>query len=279
MNFEQKHNNNNGSKSLLINPSFALVGFSLTGKDSLIKDLQSKQISLGVNENENDDVKWIVYGNAEIPELNGYLDLETIFDHDNSHSIKRYAFADALKVETHNDLGLINCPANAFENVKNTMLLPDVKNPGCYKTIRKFYIDYGQMRRADDPLVWVKKVNEKIENEKFALYNVPMEQGFKGWIDVISDFRFDNELMDRFYSNGSFQSKHQITTIRLHRASVPVTAKLADRTIDSEHNLDGLVTKYLFIPPGLAELYLALERFPQYKNYKPIFFVLQNKKK
>lgn len=246
--------------------SVGLVAYSQTGKDTLIKDLKEKKLKLNLPKDNIDEKeqKWVVYAKLE----DDWRDLFHIFKSDST--IKRYAFADALKNETHHWLRFVDCPVNAFENLKNTLIVPHPTIPYLMKTIRGWYIDYGQEARMKDPLVWAKIVNSSIEQEKFS-------ECKEGLIDIISDFRFDNELLDRTYSLGNGivikQPTTEITTIRLHRAAVPVAATLPDRRFDSEHNLDTFQTKYLFITPGEGEEKIAMERFPQYKNYIPIFIV------
>jgi len=238
------------------------------GKDTLIKDLQSKKLDLTFGA-ASFDCKWDVYAS---PLNTNHDKLKLLFDVNRAEWIRRYAYADALKNETHKWLGFKDCEAHSFEQMKNSLLVPHPTIPYLYKTIRGHYIDYGQERRKVDPLVWVKKVHARIEADKTAPYfdsNHPLNVThgiIRPYIDVTSDFRFDNELMDRNYG-ALHQPKQEIVTIRLHRKDVPVAMPLFDRTIDSEHNLDFLQTDYLFISGGQEEYDCALERFPQYANF------------
>ena len=281
-------------KPTLFAPSFALAGYAGHGKDTLIRDTKTRKLRLQLVATTNvcsitdsswssssgsgatssnscgmeNEAKWIVYSSPMNSNTN---DLLTLFDSDRAMDIQRYAFADALKVETHEWLGFRDCPAHAFENVKNTLLVPHPTIPYCLKTIRGHYIDYGQERRKLDPQIWAKKVVQQIVADKSIRPQT---------IDIISDFRFDNELLSRQYQiegvNHDQSAESDISTIRVHRAGVPVAAPLEDRSIDSEHNLDDFATKYLFIPPGITELGLALKRFPQYAKYEPLFYVFNN---
>jgi len=261
-----------------VNPSFALIGWTRTGKDYLIQDVQRGQLELcnaDVNEvcnlnltteekHVNEDTKWVVY--AHLDNRVDLTDLAALFDLRNTDVVKQYALAEALKKVTHSELRLQDCPANAFEHVKDTLLVADPDCPTVHRTIRQWYIAIGLRERIKDPLVWVKHVKKQIEQEKFRpeYYRTL----YTGCIDVTSDCRFDNELLERSWANGI---SVPISTIRLHRAAVPMPPKQADRRIDSEHNMDEFATKYLFIPPGLVEYKTAIERFPQYAKYIPIY--------
>lgn len=243
-----------------MNPSVILTGYATHGKDQLIKDLQSKRLSL-VPADQNcldQNHRWFVWGLPDA--LDKFQDLLKLFDENNSHLIKRYALADSLKVITHEYLKLNNCPANAFENVKETMLIADPNDLNMIKTIRGWYIKIGQDRRQENPLYWSEITHKQIEADKFS-------SNSDGIIDIISDSRFKNEPLPRKYPNGMNQQRHQLLSIRVHREGVHIVEPLpyGQRDIDSEHNLDETLTDFLFC--NLEEE--SLERFPQYiaNNY------------
>jgi hypothetical protein len=173
----------------------------------------------------------------------------------------RYAFADALKQETHKWLEFPDVPALAFEKVKNTL---QARNPetGEMATIRQYYINHGQRCRQKDPLVWAKIVAAQIEADRMIDYPGPCP------IDITTDWRFDNELDIR---------KFIPSTVRLFREEVKVAEKLADRRIDSEHNLDDYLTDYLLVPAG--QFAAALAVFPQYTDYVPRIDIVPAAKK
>jgi hypothetical protein len=267
-----------------LEPSFSLIAYSLTGKDEIIRDLKAKKLTLNrLNGNiaetelyhqpkyldcKVEEAKWVVYYDCR---HEPHHELVKLFDVNNAEKIKRYAQADKLKDETHVYLKFKNVPTDAFEHLKNTLLVPHPTITYIIKTIRGWYIDQGQVARMTDPLVWAKKVNEQIEKDKSAA----MGQ----LIDVISDHRFA-EIMDRTYQvplDNAFlqfeQKASEVKSIRLHRKDVPIAKVLENREIDSEHFLDYYLSDYLLIPPGEEEYRVALERFPQYVNYRPAFTV------
>jgi len=215
----------------------ALVAYARTGKDTFCAELSHRRLRLGPL-GDSATPRWLVYAPKEKPTN----DIRFAFE-SKECVVERFAFADALKIATHEWLGLIGCPANAFDRVKETLTVPDPSSKE-RKTIRQHYIDFGQMKRATDPLVWAAPVAESI-----ASYG-------KYTIDVTTDWRFDNELEPR---------THRTVTIRLFRSAVQVAKALVDRRNDSEHNLDGWLTDYLLVPPG--EFEQAIKKFPQYADY------------
>jgi hypothetical protein len=253
-----------GSSEIKCNPSVMITAWRGTGKDTLVQHLSTEQIT--VADADCTDALWVVYSDSSDQALNKIYPLLA-----NQLLVRKFSLDEALRVETHEWLRLRDCPADAFEQCKDTLTC---LNPtGVRKSIRQHYIDYGQAARRKDPSIWIRPVIEAIECKKFYYPGLQ-----KGTIDVISDWQFENELVDRQYCNeycneGSksvYEPKENIITIRLHRKDVAVPEPLADQSTDPEHNLDNFVTDYLFIPPGEEEAKLALERFPQYNNYKPM---------
>ncbi len=268
-----------------MNPTVALVAYAGTGKDTLVNELRGGRLSLLSGEPEGpDEPRWVVYGPAvsDHHSLRAILArrvLPQVFSPANTEIVRRYAFADALKVETHEWLKLRGCPADAFENVKNTLQCPHPLT-GELATMRGHYIGYGQLRRRDDPLVWARIVAQRIAREKFS-------QGCRrGHLGVVTDFRFDNELLplhaelaalraneaeaDEHYPAAAF-----VLTMRLYREEVKVAPRLEDRRVDSEHNLDEYLTHFLLVPPG--QFAAAIKVFPQYAQYVPLWYVVARK--
>ena len=229
-------------------PSFAVTAYARTGKDTFIKDVQQNTLKLMTPTDQTTrECKWCVYAvdTSHIVLLQVLTSCE--------HDVVRYAFADALKSKTHDILGLKNCPAGCFENVKNTCEMQDPQKVGVRRTMRAFYIKYGQRERAKNPNVWAEIVHQQIAQDQKN--NTP-----HGIIDVISDFRFKNELLNR----GS--NKCMPFTIRLFRKDVPVADPVAHE--DPEHSLDQYTTHFLLVPPGEAEIAAALKQFPQYALFE-----------
>jgi hypothetical protein len=259
-----------------MNPTVALVAYAGTGKDTLVNELRGGRLSLSSGEPEGPgEPRWVVYGPPSAALLARRV-LPQVFSPANTAIIRRYAFADALKVETHEWLRLRGCPADAFENVKNTLQCPHPLT-GELATMRGHYIGYGQLRRRDDPLVWARIVAQSIAREKFS-------QGVKrGHLGVVTDFRFDNELLPLHAALRESEDEgieHDpaaafVLTMRLYREEVKVAPQLEDRRIDSEHNLDEYRTHFLLVPPG--QFMAAAKVFPQYAQYEPLWYAVAKK--
>jgi hypothetical protein len=248
-------------------PSVALVAYAGTGKDTLVRELQDGALEL--TKEVNGTTRWVAHGPAGAATSPMERDLRAVFSPANTPLVRRYALADALKRETHEWLGLRRCPPDAFERHKDTLQCPH-PDTGALATIRQHYINFGQARRADDPQVWAKRVAAQIEAEKF-------KDSPRGLVDVITDFRFDNELLERKYAHDFGEhGQSPIMTMRLFRKEVRIAPKLTDRRLDSEHNLDGLRTHFLLTPPG--EFVDAVLMFPQYADYRPMWAINCTKK-
>ncbi len=216
---------------------FAICGYAGTGKDTLIQDLQRHKLFMLGRPPEEYETKWQIYSNTR----------GDVFEYLISHSsdIKRYSFADALKLQVHDNLKLKNCPADAFEHLKNDVFFRDPNEFGTLKTIRSFYIEHGRKKRAVNPDIWTEIVHAQIQKDRNQDPSV---------IDMISDFRFENELLQL--------PKY---TIRVFRKDV-VAAPASE---DSEHSLDTFKTTFLLIPPGDDEWVAAIKCFPQYTDFYP----------
>jgi hypothetical protein len=222
------------------------------GKDTFVKDLQESNITLTMQ--QTIFTKWEVYIAAEEKK---YDDLYNLFWLGNASKITRVALADPLKKETHEYLfKKNNIPADAFEHCKNTLLVPNPKNPSEYKTIREWYIWFGAEGRKTDLDIWCKKATNEIEKVLQAR-NIP----------IVTDWRFRNEIMPKSIINELNNKKilldpEQDISIRLFRSGV----KIAAPEVDSEHDLDQIKTKYLFVGPG--DFKNSLKLYPQYQDYK-----------
>lgn len=223
---------------------YAVVGFARTGKDTFYADVANGELELVTS---TEEAKWAVYvrPGATLLPLSGLLAAKT-------H--ERFAHADTLKAATHHYLGLRDCPAHAFDAVKESMQLPDPVTKKL-KTIRGHYIDYGQLMRADNPSVWSDHVTTA--TTEWCARN-PFGAA------MITDWRFENELKD------------DMTTIRLWREAVIEAQPVGDLKIDSEHNLDHVQTDFLLVPPGEAAQ--AAKRFPQYVGYVPRAYLVAKKR-
>lgn len=216
-----------------------VCGFLRVGKDCFIEDLKNNKLKQCRNP---DEAKWIVYCKFE-----NFIILDLL----SSPEIKRYSFADALKIKTHDFLKLKGCSSNTFDEVKETAEFQNPSNPLERKTVRNFYIDVGQEERKKDPNVWTRIVHDEIDKD---LTNQ------KNTTPIISDFRFKNEIL----------RPTQTTTIRLFRKKVPIPDFAKSLDVDSEHNLDDFETDYLLLPPGQEEFKAAIGFFPRYANFKPL---------
>lgn len=215
-----------------------VIGYKSVGKDTFIEDLQNSKLRQCHNA---DDAKWTVYSKRDNLAILKLLDGE----------IKRYSFADALKIKTHDFLKLKGCSFNTFDEVKETAEFQNPTNPLERKTIRQFYIDLGQQEKLKNANVWTQIVHDAIYKDQLTQKHIK---------PIISDFRFKNEIL----------IPKQTTTVRLFRKQVPIPPFAESLKIDSEHNLDDFESDYLLLPPGQEEFDAAIELFPQYANFKPL---------
>ncbi len=186
-----------------------------------------------------EDVKWIVYAKpgVNLEPLQQLLRFE----------VRRFAFADQVKINTHEMLQMAGCPPHAFELLKdNRMLVASPHEPGIFKSMRTWYIEVGMQGRQANPFCWTRLTHDAMDRERAATS--------RPFIAILSDWRFQNELLNP-----------ECITIRLHRKDVafPAAAELC------EHELDDWMTDFLLIPPGAAEWQIVCLRFPQCIHYKP----------
>ncbi len=227
-------------------PSFTLTAYLQTGKDTFIQELQQHKLVLCPTPETESKVRWIVYARTK----STFPALPLLFN--TAVEKRRFAFADALKVHTHARLGLKDCPPHVFENVKDVALFRESGHSE-FQSMRSFYKQFAQEARAKDPLTWAKIVYAQVAEERKAM----------DFIDVISDWRFPNEL----------NQKDMRYTIRLHRKDVPVPAFASDGEEESEHALDHFETNFLLLPPGKNEFDVAIARFPQYASFIAMSYI------
>jgi hypothetical protein len=126
---------------------------------------------------------------------------------------KRYAFADALKDELSQ---VLNVPRSVMDTNDGKMLIVQGQ------TVRQHLIEYGQEQRRKDPLVWVKKVCQKISREGEPLV-------------VITDWRMPNEvqgIVDFFKTEST-----TVMTCRIDRWDTPPLQDYTEVALD-EHEFD-----------------------------------------
>lgn len=204
-------------------------GYRRTGKDTFFTKLSSdKQIK---SASTIDLFRWRIY--KQPTALNRSLDYTLKY--------QRTAFADSLKEEAAVVYGI---PVNVPDDEK------DVKQFIHYRTgdlvsSRDIHIEWGGIRRSEDPDYWCKEAFKRVEFDKGCC--------------VVTDWRYHNEAE---YTHHSYD----VITVRLYRSDVPVP----DPRIESEHNLDNYRTDFLLLRDDVdGEYEKAVEIFPQYIGYVP----------
>lgn len=204
------------------------IAYCRTGKDTFLRILAGGKVFK--------QFRWRVYrspnrSNASLTYKNG----STIYN--------RIAFADSLKREASDKYGI---PLFIPDSDK------DIKQFKHYKTgelvsARDIYIEWGKIRRAEDPDYWCRDALSSIKLIEDVAY-------------VITDCRFTNEI--------DYTCKHfsDVVTVRLYCSDVPEPPL----DIESEHNLDNYQTDLLLLPDEVeGEFDRAVKRFPQYQGYQP----------
>ncbi len=210
-------------------------GYAGTGKDSLYNLLRGGAcIQSGVSLCPPGG--WLVYADADTP----------LPHYGNGAALQRAAFADALKGDSFPFLGLPGTYID-YEAVKNTL---EVTPAGTEvkKILRQYYIEYGAMRRKEDIHFWPKRV-----------LGPHIRADSKEHTDV-TDFRF---LSEEVYTAEATKAVGMTyDTMRVYRSDV----KVADKSVQSEHELDDFQTTYLFVTSA-EEFVRAVTVFPQYATY------------
>lgn len=152
----------------------------------------------------------------------------------------RISFADLLKREAVNIYGL---PTDIPDNEKDDKCYEHYKT-GEMVSARDVYMEWGQIRRDEDPDYWCKLALQSINDDRNTNY-------------VVTDWRFSNELD---YARSLFPS---LITLRIYRSVVEEPSS----DIISEHDLDNHKTDLLVTLDSDEEFINATKRFPQYSNY------------
>lgn len=202
---------------------YLVCGYRRTGKDSFYSIMSGQRL--------DKRFKWKIYGKslnvAPLVPING---------------CKQISFAEKLKQEASEIYGI---PSFVSDDDK------DIKQFRHYKTgeivsARDIYIEWGAIRRSQDPDYWCKTA--------FTQYN-------KSDTVIVTDWRFPNE------SKYIFDNFSNVTTLRLYRSDIqepPID-------VSSEHSLDNIITDLLLVRSDvLNEIDKAVEKFPQYKDYVEI---------
>lgn len=108
----------------------------------------------------------LISGNATSGKDTFFSGLKLVF----GDSVKRFAFADALKIDT-------DSLARRIFNKTISDLSKDEK-----ELFRPILVDYGNIMRKVQPLYWVKQVDDEIKKEDSLDYA------------IITDCRYENEL-------------------------------------------------------------------------------------
>jgi len=212
------------------------VGYTRTGKDTLYSDFRSNDAfvtSLDTSDDEYKEVRWYVYSlKGEEPELSG--------------NMVRVGFADALKEDACKSLGLRGSWID-YEAEKNTKMVIDPFSLDTI-TLRQYYIVFGQRAKEEHgESIWARRA-------------------FATWAGTNHHlFACDTRFFVELFAAMKIDDKPQ--TIRLFRSEVPIPVPVKDGGYDSEHSLDILTTKFLFVADKDRDFKKAVELWPQYKNY------------
>jgi hypothetical protein len=177
-------NNSSDPKPLWI----LLSAFTKTGKDTFATELRKHEFK-----------KWKsyhLYGRKNSPVYDTFLNILH-----GKIPCGQSAFADALKIITHEFLGFgPNTSPQLFENKKDTILLTW---KGQTKTPREWYKYIAEDKRKQDPLVFVRRVVEDWNGTSHM---------------IITDLRLTNELPGIQELIGD---RAKVVVLRLYRSEVP----------------------------------------------------------
>lgn len=200
-----------------------VCGYRRTGKDQLYDILARQSMP--------ERFKWRVYKHPSC--INETFDL--------SRTHVRIAFADVLKREASEQYKIPAVVSDAEKDIKQF----NHYQTGEMVSARDIYIEWGSIRRAQDPNYWCKVALNPIRD----LQDITA---------VITDWRFRNEAR---YTLNTFK---RVTTVRVYRSDVPEPP--AD--IESEHDLDAYKTDFLLIRDDKPDEFAkAVEHFPQYREH------------
>jgi hypothetical protein len=202
-----------------------VCGYRRTGKDSLCNILAGETVHARF--------AWRIYKHPD------KLD----FPRDKGTRFCRTGFADTLKKEASVEYGIPLVISDSDKDVKQFTH----HQTGAIVSARDIYIEWGAIRRSQDPDYWCKVAFDAIEDTTST-------------VCVVTDWRFPNEAE---YVIRNFS---EVVSARVYRSEVPEPPS----NIESEHALDNYSTDFLLIQDGLEEEFeKAVKRFPQYCNYVP----------
>lgn len=201
-----------------------VCGYRRTGKDTLYQKLSNPN-------QENSGFSWKIYQHPDR--------IREVFDKESLYI--RTAFADSLKIEAGNEYNIPVMIADADKDIKQFTHY----KTGDMVSARDIYIEWGAIRRSQDPDYWCKaalNLSNSTENT---------------WI-VVTDWRFQNE------SEYVLNNFTDTITCRLYRSDIPEP----DVHIESEHQLDSYATDLLLVRND-DEFKRTAIKFPQYFEYVP----------
>lgn len=199
---------------------FLICGYKRTGKDSLY------QLLSGLSPN-----KWTGHAVYRHPDSQPWVQSYT-----KNMKYTRKAFADELKSEVSE---IYYIPRGIPDEEKEYKQFIHYQT-GDMVSARDIYIEWGTIRRAENPDYWCSKVLSTMKEDE---------------VTTITDWRFYNEL--KIMQNSQWKTK----TIRVFRRDVIIP----NISLQSEHELDNYKTDYLIIPQ--EQFKAAVKQFPQYSIY------------
>lgn len=200
-----------------------ICAYKTTGKDTFFKKLQFA----------SSDFTYDVYSHLD-------SNKENIFKKFNQTNIKRFAFADMLKIEAAELYGIPKDIPDEEKEIKQFLINEKLLSA------RDLYIELGAVRRSENINYWIEKVHKEI------LLTPDINA-------IITDWRFPNEY--------DFMNSHlnNVKTVRIWRKSVPEPIHNPMLNQDTEHLLDNHLTDYLLLPKG--DFNDFIKKFPQYEHY------------
>lgn len=199
-----------------------ISGYCRTGKDRLYDILAQRPVP--------QQFKWRIYKDPNNP--------KNTFDL--SHNYTRVSFADLLKLEAAHQYGIPEVVSDDEKDIKQFKHYVT----GELVSARDIYIEWGAIRRDQDPNYWCKLAIDQL----------------RGWkTGVVTDWRFLNEV------KYALNTCSQVVTVRIYRSEI-VEPPLHIR---SEHELDGYRADFLLVRDDPEEFIKAVQRFPQYRGYVP----------
>lgn len=211
---------------------FHLLGYTGTGKDVFFSDIQQHKLGWTA-QLDTPLVRWRVYCDSSRRfDALGWVDRLCNMP---KESIYRLAFADKLKEDVHQRLGLVSAQSMR-PNAKDVFVVDGL-------TLRQHYIKRAKEVRDSDPTFYARMA---WETRQQILQDDPEA------VFIVTDHRYANEV-----------PTWDVVSIRLFRSAVPVPA--ADN--ESERSLDTHTSDLLLVPDDKVEWKQAIKQFPQYRHY------------